>query len=939
MKLLKKTTINSIAFLFVVLININCKKVNSTLSETKDSAITQLKVEGFNHWIVTDKEQVKLSWHTKPFAQTKEITSYEVRVSTQPEFSNSELTKTIIVPVEDGPLTYFKTENFKPRTHLFWQVRPVFKNNAKGIWSNTFNFQIGLKDNTEWQGKWIGMSSNDRGKSAILIRKTIAIDKEVKQAVLYSCGLGLHEAWLNGIKIGNKVLQPAQTDYEKRSFYVANDISSQLKKGENTLGFWIGDGFYNQDVVWGKNGLSYGQPKIIAQLEIYYKDGSKAIISTNDTWLCKPSAITASNIYAGENYNANLYDDKWASNNSNTKTWKSASILPGSGGQLIAQELPPCKIVDSIKTQSITKLTDNKYIFDFGQNLVGWAKLKVNATPNTLITLRFAEDKKSSGELNFATGGVSATKVIQTDHYICKGNTEEVWSPRFTYHGFRYAEVTITNGKLKNASPEKDLLTGMVVRTDMPIIGTFSSSNEILNKAFDMAYWTQIGSVLGVPVDCPIRERCGWTGDAHLTVPYTMYQFDASTMWQKYIKDIQTTAESERPMLSFGENFMDRSVKVKQKGLPTMIAPGKRLSGAASPDWGSAIAFIPWDLYLHTGDTRPLENSYDSIKTWITHLETLEDSGIINVGLGDWCKPILENPNNLKPPLFYGEMVPLLSTACYYRSARIAADTANLLGKTEDFKVYDALANRIRKAFTEHFYSEDSKLTPDQTVNAIAVDWDVLPPELHAKTAETLNNQLIDANYHFMTGVFGMPSLWSVLGNYGYHETIQKILENDSAPSIKHLIDQGATTFWEVWPLENENLDNYSRSMSHPFQGAFVRWFYSGLAGIKPDTNIPGYKLIHLEPQIIPGLQWVNCTFESPMGLIESSWKKTEAIVNWKVQIPLGTKAILKIPGERISIEKVIEEGKTMTHSNFTTSEDNEISLNQGVYNIVFEQQ
>jgi alpha-L-rhamnosidase len=919
-----KTVCIPFAILIIAQLFFSCSK------NTRSDVLGVLKTEGFDSWMVTDIPNPKVSWTPKDYIDQKKVIGYQVK-ATYTEPNNANVTHEIKdIAIVNGPYTFLDVSKLPSRTKVSWKVKPIFQNQVFGEWSSPFEFQVGLKNHTDWKGEWIGLNANDRKKAAVWLRKSFTLDKEIQQAILYSCGLGLHEPWLNGKIIGNEVLQPAQTDYERRSFYIANDVTNEVKKGENTLGVWLGDGFYNQDKVWGPRGLSYGQPKLIAQLEVTFTDGTTDIITTDQTWKAKPSAITASNVYAGENYNANLYNPLWASHTENLSDWLPVNILKPAGGQLIAQELPPCRILDTVSTKNIYQLPNGEHVFDFGQNLVGWATLKVNATPNTLITIRFAEDKKSNGELNFKTSGVSATKVIQTDHYICKGNGEEIWKPKFTNHGFRYAEVNISNGTLKNNAPTKDMLTGKVIHTDMSITGTFSSSNETLNKAFNMAYWTQIGSVLGVPVDCPIRERCGWTGDAHLTVPYTMYHFDAATMWNKYVNDIKTASERTGKTLHFGENFMDRSMKVKPAGLPTMIVPGKRTSGAASPDWGSAIVFIPWDLYLFTGDIRPLENNYSSIKQWTEHLISLSENDVINIGLGDWCKPILENPNNLRPPLFYGEMVPMISTACYYRCARITADAAKLLGKQDDFNYYDALANKIRKTFTKTFYSDDSIYKPDQTVNAIAIDWNVLAPELHSKIAQKLNQQVIDADYHFMAGVFGMPSLWSVLGEFGYYKTISKMLANKTSPSIQNLIDKGGTTFWEVFPLDSQNMDDYDRSMSHPFQGAFVSWFYNGLAGIKPDTNEPGFKLIHLAPQIIDNLDWVNCTYNSPMGKIESSWKKENNQMIWTVEIPPGAKAQLKIPGTIVKIERKntatpvsIEQGKTI--------------LNSGRYKIVVE--
>ncbi|WP_159020704.1 alpha-L-rhamnosidase [Algibacter sp. L3A6] len=924
----------SLPFIAILFTFMGCNSENST----RAGKITSLKVEGFDHWIVTDEPTPKLSWQPMFQVSEKKVIGYELLVADNKnnlKQNHGNLLELTVTKIENGPWFYFDASKLPSRTVALWRVRAVLEDDSYGAWSETFHFEVGLKNKSDWSGKWIGMQPELRQKSAPWFRNSFEINKTITKARLYVCGLGMHESWLNGKKIGNELLQPAQTDYNIRSFYVGHDVSSLINQGQNTLGFWLGDGFYNQDRVWGANGLSYGQPKVLAQLEITFNDGSTSIISTDENWLCKPSAITASNVYAGENYDSNLYDPLWAKNHNDTSNWKPVKIETTPGRTLVAQQLPPCRITDSVSVKEIKQLHPNTWIFDFDQNLVGWAKMKIDARPNTKITIRFAEDKLSSGELNFATSGVRATKVIQTDNYICKGEGEEIWEPRFTYHGFRFAEVTISNGELKNKIPTKDLLQGMVVHTDMTVTGEFSSSDDTLNRIFDIAHWTQSGGVLGIPMDCPVRERCGWTGDAHLTVPYTMYRFDAASMWRKYTTDIATTAELSAPMLCFGDEFGERTRQIKKSGIPTMVAPGKRFIGEGSPDWGSAIAFIPWDIYVHTGDTRSLKEHYSSIKQWTEHLQGISTHGIVYSGMGDWCKPIVHNPEEKTEREIYGKITPMLSTACYYRSARIAADIAQRIGKQEDYLYFDKLASDIRKAFTNAFYGKDRLLIPDQTTNAIAVDWQVLAPEHQAQAAEALNQQVITANYHFETGVFGMPSLWPVLGRFGYHETIWKTLQNETAPSFKHLMSKGATTFWEVWPTENDYIDDYKQSMSHPFQAAFVSWFYEGLAGIKPDSKAPGYRLINLEPQIIPELEWVKCQFLSPMGLIESSWNQKESILSWQVEIPTGAEAQLRVPGKLINVERDSKNFKTETYGiTGTQSIGKKLTLKAGKYTI-----
>jgi len=397
-----------------------------------------------------------------------------------------------------------------------------------------------------------------------------------------------------------------------------------------------------------------------------------------------------------------------------------------------------------------------------------------------------------------------------------------------------------------------------------------------------------------------------------LILPYSMYRFDASTLWAKYTGDIVTTASRAEPMLSFGKDMGVRTVKPKPAGIPTMVAPGKRFIGEASPDWGSALVFIPWDTYLHSGDSRLLERNYSSMRQWTLHLESRATDGIVHSGLGDWCKPEITGLIE-KPPRFYAQVVPMLSTACYFRCAKIMADTAILLGHKQDAERFGKLTEQIRAAFIREFYSATPSMAPDQTIHAIAVNWGLLPPEMHAAAGKALAGLVEKADYHFMTGVFGSPSLWPVLVTQGHQSTAWKALQNGTLPSLKHLAKQGATTFWEVWPGPQNPKDvakPYSRSMSHPFQAGFVSWFFSGLGGIAPDPANPGFRSILLDPQMIDGLEWVNCEFNSPMGAIKSSWKRDGKSLRWEIAIPPGATAAVRVPGR---IKDITPSAKTFT--------------------------
>ncbi len=861
------------------------------------ASITDLRVESQAGWMVTDEPEPMLSWK----ADGKEISGYEiVAAKTRNEAAAGEgsLWKSGVIPVSNGLRLRFDAKALPSRSEIWWQVRSVLEGGGRGEWSAPANFETGLKAE-DWKSEWIGMTPDARQRSAPRFRKSFVVTKPVAKARFYVCGLGWHESWLNGEKLGDEVLQPAQTDYNRRNFYVSHDVTARVKQGENVLAVWAGDGFFNQDRVWGPKGLSYGEPRMKGQLEITCADGSVSVIGTDTSWMCKKSPITQSNVYAGEDYDARSEDLAWAGPEASNDSWIPAVKSQEPGGVLIAQDLPPCRRLGTEKTRSVREQKPGTWIYDFGVNLVGWAKFNVEATPGTKLTVRFAEDDLSDGTLNFATGGVEHTKVIQTDTYICRGGGKETWEPRFSYHGFRFAELTITDGSLKSGAPAADLLEGVIVHTDLPVTGRFECSDPTLNTAFEWANRTFLGGIQGTPTDCPIRERCGWTGDAHLIVPYSMYRFDASTLWAKYTGDIVSTASRAEPMLSFGKDMGERKVKPKPAGIPTMVAPGKRFIGEASPDWGSALVFIPWSVYQQSGDSRLLERNYDGMRQWTLHLESRATDGIVRSGLGDWCKPDPAG-TSANGSFFFSQVVPMLSTACYFRCAAIMADSARLLGRNEDAERFTKLAEKIRAAFIREFYGPAASMTPDQTIQAIAVNWGILPPEMRAAAAEALAGLVEKADNHFLTGVFGSPSLWPVLVSQGHQATAWKALQNETQPSLKHLAKQGATTFWEVWPGPENPKDPakpYKHSMSHPFQAGFVSWFFSGLGGIAPDPAQPGFRSILLEPQMIDGLDWVKCGFDSPMGEIKSEWKRDVNSLRWEISIPPGAHASVRVPG------------------------------------------
>ncbi len=864
-----------------------------------DAPSLRLQVDARSGTVVTDDPAPRLTW--TPNVPLPGLDSWRVQVErTDVAGERREWN----VPAANGPWQVVEGMALPSRARFRWHAAPVFAPDAgHGAGGVEGYFEVGLKTAADWHAHWIGLSAETRGRAAPLFRKEFKVEKPVASARLYVSGLGWHEAWLNGSRLGDGVLEPAQTDYERRVFYVTHDVTSELKPGANALGVWVGDGWFNQDRVWGPKGLSYGEPRMIAQLEINFTDGTRAEVLSDDSWRAAPSAVTATNVYQGEEFDARRFDSGWSTPGFAATAWEAAVPMPAPGGVMVAEEIPACRRLRTLPVRAWNEPKPGVFVADFGQNLTGWAQLRVRATPGTKITLRFAESRAPDGKIDPLSTGIVHTKQVQTDTYICRGEGEERWEPRFAFHVFQFAELTVADGRIISDLTGATTLSGVAVYTDMPVRGEFSCSDPLMQRMFELSDWTTVGNMQGLPTDCPGRERCGWTGDAHLLTPFALHRFDSTALWMKYQADILTSAAHEGPMLMFGKDFGDRRTGLKQAGLPTMVAPGKRTNGAASPDWGSAIVFIPWDVYCFTGDTRILERNYGSFVQWVEHLRGQAEENIVRNGLGDWCTPWhADGPRPSEPRLYYGRIVPELSTACYWRSADILARAAKLLGRSDDAKKYRQLADAISESYRKNFYDPVRGGFSDQTVNAIAVNWGLLPAGQRPVVAKFLAQQITDAGDHFYTGVFGLASLFPALADYGQDATIARIFANPAAPGFRYLLAQGATTCWEVLPMPSDEGKPFERSKSHPFQGAWAAWCYEGIAGIKLDAEAAGFRQIRLAPQMVRELEWARAREQTVMGWCESAWKRTGNTFTWTVEIPPGAQAQLAPPGRAFAL-------------------------------------
>ena len=700
-----------------------------------------------------------------------------------------------------------------------------------------------------WSARWI--ASPDTSCRSPLFRKRFNLTSVPSRACAFICGLGYFELYLNGRRVGDHVLDPAQTDYETRALYVGHNVTDFLTAGENVVAVMLGNGFFNQDRVWG--GMSYGLPRMIFQLHV--EESDKPTIVSDASWLTTAGPVIENNVYAGETYDARREIEKWSEVGCDESKWTAAKEVESPTKALEPQTMPPIRRTKTLEPVKITKLPSGATIFDFGQNFAGWARLRVSgARAGAPIRLRTAESINADGTLDTASTGVFATRVEQIDTYVPKGGGEETWEPRFTYHGFRYVEVSGLAG-----AATKETLQGIVVHTDLEPIGTFACSDPVLNRIYETAKWTLLSNVHGIPTDCPAREKCGWLGDAQITSEFALLNFDAGSFYAKYLHDIETSWHGDAP----GD-----------------VAPGKRCSAPNGHlDWGLAIVFVPWHVYLYGGgDEAILRDHYDSMRRFMLAARKQAKDGILSHGYGDWCPP-----GSVEPPL---TPPALTTTAWFVHAARIMQRVATIVKRDEDVATFAAMAKEYLAAFNHTFFKRDKQTYGSQCADAMALELDLCLADQVTAVAASLNRDVVEVHKtHHTTGIFGSPFLYSALARHGYGSTSLALLRQTTYPSIGYLFSLGATTFWECWG-EKELDDKWgARSKNHPMQAAFVAWIHQGLAGI---NYSPDRKLI-LRPQFIddPTLTEVKATHRG----ITSAWKNVGNHFNWHIELPPATTA------------------------------------------------
>lgn len=841
---------------------------------------TKLRCEYLTNPLGVDTIEPRFSWQLKHEEQNQHQTAYQILVSTDKNqllHARGDIWDSGKVSSNQTTHIVYAGRQLQSARRYFWCSRWWDKNDNVSPCSEIAYFEMGLLNQSDWKAKWIRkqQSKTFKVKGSIILgkdmgeyfqayacylRKEFQVTEKVNHARAYVCGLGYYELRLNGQKIGNRVLDPAQTDYQQIALYSTYDITALVQE-HNAVGVILGNG--RHVTLYG-----YDHPKLILQIVIEYINGRSQVIFSDESWKVSHGPLTENSIYHGERYDARLEMTGWDQPHFNDSDWANAS--PTNGPILASQLIPPVRVTQKMKAEQIYSPIPDVYIFDFAQNFTGWAKLNVQGSNGTEVKLRYAELIHPDGTLNTTPNQRAAA----TDIYILRGEGLEIYEPRFTYHGFRYVEVTGFPGV-----PTSENLEGCFVHTDVEKTGNFSCSSPLINQIHQNVLWGLLSNLNSLPTDCPQRdERYGWLGDAHLAAEAAIFNFDMVTFYTKFLNDIQQAQHTNGSLPDIAPNYL-----------------GGEATHPADPAWGAAYIIIAWYLYWYYGDIRILEQHYGSMKRYIEFLSSQAENYILkNIGkYGDWCPPGSIVPKRTK--------LALTSTWYFYYEMVLISKIAGIIGNTNDADEYASLADKICQAFNREFIEKDQYaghwISPvcryvDQTSNALPLYLDMVPEDKKHQVLESLLHSIIrDHDYHLDTGIIGTRHLLDVLTENGHEEVAYKIVTQKSYPGWGYMIADGATTLWERWEKITGGGMN---SHNHIMLGSVDAWFYQVIAGIR--CLEPGWRKVRIKPGVMGDLKYANASLKTIRGELSVSWQKTEIKFELIIKIPVGVNAEIYIP-------------------------------------------
>jgi alpha-L-rhamnosidase len=868
---MKKYYLLTITLLFSTLLSFAQTKVEHLLCENKADPLS------------IDTRYPGLSWQLVTAQRNVMQTAYEIKVTegktTVWNSSKINSDSSVHVAYKGAPLVSGK--------RYTWQVRVWDNSGKRSEWSAPAFWQMGMLAVADWKAQWITPAfADDELRASPLFRKSFASNKKIRSAFAFITAHGLYEAQINGHRVGDACLTPGWTSYNKRLQYQVYDVTDLVNTGANAIGVTLGNGWYRGYLAWNKSRDHYGKDiSLLLQLNITYTDGSTAVIASDGSWKASTGPIRYSEIYNGEIYDARLEKNGWALPGYDDGKWSAVKTETFPMDNLIATVNEPVKKHETFKPVKLIKTPQGEQVLDFGQNIVGWVQAKLKGKAGDSITLSHAEILDKAG--NFYTDNLRGAK--EQDTYVLNGNAE-VFEPHFTWQGFRYVKVTGLKGDIN-----PDDFTATALYSDMPVTGSFSTSNAMLNQLQHNIQWGQKGNFLDVPTDCPQRdERLGWTGDAQVFSRTASYNMNVNNFFDKWMKDVAADQGANGSM-------------------PFVIPSLPVVGGLGATGWADVSTIIPWNMYLAYGDKNILTNQYASMKKWVDYMQSKSNNNLWNTGphFGDWLFYSKNDDNDGQSAITSKYLI----AQCFWAySTQLLINTAQVLGKTDDVKTYTDMLNRVKTAFMNEYVTPNGSLLSDtQTAYVLALQFDMLPESLRVQAVERLVQNIIRYRNHLTTGFLGTPYLCHVLSRFGRTDVAYRLLLQDTYPSWLYPVKMGATTIWERWnglhpdgTPETPTMNSYN----HYAYGAIGDWMYRVAAGVDTYDDGTGYKHIRIMPHLGGSLTDVSASLQTYYGTLSSVWNITDGKLQLSVTIPPNTKANIFIPAD--IADTITENGKTL---------------------------
>jgi alpha-L-rhamnosidase len=875
-----------------------------------------------------DTPHPRLSWQLASSVRGRKQTAYRVLVARSAEklmADVGELWDSGRVSSDRSTLVEYAGLPLRSEQRCYWKVQAWDERGRSSGWSPVAFWSMGLLRREDWRAKWIAASKSEtaattaskpkeRLTSLPLLRKSFKVEKPIQTAMLYVSSLGLHEVFLNGQRVGDHLLDPVESNYQRRVYYITHDVTSMLTVGENAIGAAIGYGWYRS---WASPSPAAKDPPpaLLLQMVLTYEDGSRAVVASDESWkrASGPRSVRGGwfyGDYGGEVYDARLEHVGWNQPGFDDSAWKPATAVAFPPCAISAQMVQPNQVIETYRPIAVSNLGSGQYLVDMGRNLTGWFRIKLSEQPGKEVTLQYSSSHHPGDNPLQEIFG-------QVDRYIC-GDREREFCSQFNWRTFRYVKISGLSHK-----PDLDKMVASLVSTNYARTAEFSCSDELLNRLYQVVLHTHRCLTLNaIQVDCPHRERLGYGAEGHPPLDSALYSFDSGAFYTKWARDFQDSQDNKT-------------------GYVPNIAPHG--GGAGGPAWSAVCVEFPWNVYLFNGDTRILANHYGSMVRWLAYLEAHSQGDLLRgkmlgegcMGfLADWASPprkdelstpcgkLDSGPDHREHHWLSAREKSVFNNCQYYLQVSLVSKIARVLGKESDAKRYAAKAEAIKAAINrEYFDPVRGRYTPDdqqQSYLAFSLLLDIVPPDSRRKVMQNLVDDIVITRQgHADFGVLGGYYTLAALVREHRSDLIYRMATQRTCPSWAFMLERGATTLWEYWfPV---------RSSVHSSYLSIGAWFFNGLAGIQPDPESPGFQRILIKPQIVPGLRWVKSHCDTIRGRVASSWKIEGTQFTLDVTIPANSTGIVFLPTQDLT--SIREGGKPVDAAQGVALLRNEVGL------------